>query len=192
MSFVVTAIVGTAVVGGLVSANAAKKQAKSNKQGLESQAAVDAHNAETAEWQAKDAIYRGQVAQTQQRLKTAALKGSQTARFAARGVATDEGSPLNILMDTEFMGDVDARTIADNAEKEAWALREGAENYQANSNMLLDRANGINPSGVFNTSLLASAGNVASSWYALGRGGGSPIAYNSTGMTQANAGYLPW
>jgi hypothetical protein len=166
-----TLIVGSMIVGSLATASGAQKQAKADKQSLQAQAAIERHNAEVAEWQAKDAIARGQVAQNQQRLKTASIAGTQRARFAARGLAVDEGSPLNILLDTEFMGELDARTIADNSEKEAWALREGAQNASANASLLQNRAGAISPSSTFFTSLLGSAGSVASSWYTMSKAG---------------------
>jgi hypothetical protein len=93
------------------------------------------------------------------------LKSSQRAGFAARGVALDEGSPLAILQDTDMMGEMDALTIRDNAEKEAWGARMQGANYSSDSAMLSARAGAESSTGAAFGSLLTGAGAVASSWY---------------------------
>ena len=112
-----------------------------------------------------DALQRGTKAEQAQRLKVAQLKSSQRAGFAARGVALDEGSPLAILQDTDMMGEMDALTIRDNAEKEAWGARMQGANYSSDSAMLSARSGAESPTGAAFGSLLTGAGAVASSWY---------------------------
>lgn len=158
---------GLQVAGAFTSAVGSAGKAKADKQAYEYQAAVTRNNAQIDEWRAQDAEYRGAVDVNRQRLKTAALKGSQRARLAAAGVALDEGSALNILMDTDYMGALDAATIEDNTAREAWALRESAKTGRSNADMLASRAAAESPLRSAATSLLTSAGTVASSWYAL-------------------------
>jgi len=154
----------------------AYNSSKSTKGAYEYQAAVNRSNSTLAEWQARDAITRGQKAEQQQRLKAAALRSTQRASFAARGMALDEGSPLSILQDTEFMGEQDALTIRDNAAREAWGYRVQAGNYASDAAMLSSRAEAESPVSAAVTSLLTGAGSVASSWHnrktktAAGRG----------------------
>lgn len=150
--------VGYATVG-------AYNKAKADKAALEYQAGVDRNNAQLAEWQAQDALARGQSAVDASRLKTASLKGSQRARLAANGVALDEGSALNILEDTDYMGDLDAAVISDNAKKEAWGIRTQGANYSSNADLLAARANAESPFGSAAGTLLTGAGAVADSWY---------------------------
>lgn len=156
---------GLAGAGMVTSAYGAYNQSKANKAAYEYQAGVNANNAKIAEWQAQDALQRGARAEQQQRLKTAQLKGSQRASLAARGIALDEGSALNILDDTDYMGEVDALTIRDNTAKEAWANRNQAAGYASDASMLQSRADAESPGYAAFISLLGGAGSVASNWY---------------------------
>lgn len=115
-------------------------------------------NAQLAEHQAADAVARGQSAEFNQRLKTAQMKGQQVASLAGRGVALDNGSPLDVLTSTDVMGEADALQIRDNAAKEAWGYNAQAANYKA-------QASAANPWAAGVTSLLGSAGAVAGKWY---------------------------
>ena len=159
------AMMGMQVAGAVGQANAARQQSKANQAAYNSQAAVSRNNAMIAEWQAQDALQRGARSEQQQRLKTASIKGSQRARLAANGVALDEGSALNILDDTDYMGEQDALTIRDNANKEAWGHRNQSSGYASDASLLSNRASAENPNGAAFSSLLTGAGQVASSWY---------------------------
>ena len=152
-------------VGALSSANAAKDASQATKDSYDHNAGVEANKARVLDYQAKDAVRRGQTQQTSQQLKTAQIKGAQRARFAAAGVDVNEGSAFNVLMDTEYFGKLDEMTIADNAEKEAWALRESARTGYSNADFLRRRAAAENPEKAYQSSMLGSAGTVASSWY---------------------------
>lgn len=156
---------GLQVAGTIAGVSGAYNTAKTTQQAYDYQAKVSANNAKIAEWQAQDAIERGQKAEQTQRLKVAQLRSSQRAGFAARGVALDEGSPLSILQDTDFMGELDANTIRDNTAREAWAYRNQATNYSSDSSMLSARAGAGSPMGAAFGTLLTGAGSVASSWY---------------------------
>src|SRR5689334_16302266 len=94
--------VGTGLqIGGVVGQTVgAYQKSQGDKIAYEYQSKLARNNAQLAEWQAHDAITRGQVAENNQRQKTAQLAGTQRAIMAARGLSLDEGSPLNILSDT--------------------------------------------------------------------------------------------
>lgn len=156
---------GLQIAGVVSGAIGASNQSKATKQAYEYQAAVNRNNAQIADWQAKDATERGAKAEQTQRLKAAALKSTQRAGMAARGVALDEGSPLAILQDTDMLGEMDALTIRDNADKEAWGHRVQAGNYRSDANMLNNRAGAESPTAAAFSSLLTGGGAVASSWY---------------------------
>jgi hypothetical protein len=158
-------MMGMQVAGAVTSAQGAAQQSQATKAAYEYQSAVSSNNAQLAQWQAQDALQRGAQAEQQQRLKTAQLKGSQRARLAANGVALDEGSALNVLQDTDYMGGQDAMTIRDNAAREAWGYRTQAGNYASDASMLQSRADAEDPDRAMFGSLLGSAGSVASSWY---------------------------
>lgn len=164
-STVAVAATGMQVAGTVASTYAAYNKSRADKSGYEYQAQVSANNAQYAEWQAQDAITRGQRTEQNSRMKTAQLKSSQRASLAARGVALDEGSPLDILTSTDYMGELDANTISDNAAREAWALREGARGSMSNADLLRSRADAENPLFSAGSTFLTGAGAVASSWY---------------------------
>lgn len=159
---------GLQIAGVVSGVMGSANQSKATQQAYDYQAAVNRNNAQVAEWQAQDALTRGAKAEQAQRLKVAQLKSSQRAGFAARGVALDEGSPLAILQDTDYMGELDALTIRDNAAKEAWGARMQGANYAGDASMLSARAGAESPSGAALNTLLTGAGAVASSWYNRG------------------------
>jgi hypothetical protein len=153
------------VMGGI----SAYQQSASAQASMEYQAQVARNNAITAEYQAQDAIKRGEVAEAEQRRRTAMMKGSQTARLAANGLDISEGSALNILSDTDWMGEQDALTVRDNASREAWAYRQQGANSQSNSNMLQASADAQNPllSGATSIMTNPALGTVANKWYTM-------------------------
>ncbi len=159
------ALAATAV-GALVSAKGAYETSAMNKIGYQEQAAVQRHSAEVDEFRASDALERGQRDVFNVRLKQGQVEGAQRARFAAAGLDLNEGSPLAILMDTRYMGNLDAATAEDNANKEAYVLRESAATSRRNASFLDWRGDQENPRKAYVSSLLGSAGQVASTWYA--------------------------
>ena len=166
-SWLGTASTIASIAGVGLQAFGAYQSSQASKNAYEYQSAVARNNAISAEYQAQDAIKRGEVAEAEQRRKTMMLKGSQTARLAANGLDISEGSALQILSDTDWMGEQDALTVRDNASREAWALRQQGSNAQSNSNMLSARADAENPLLSGGATLLAGAGNVAEKWYKM-------------------------
>ena len=138
---------------------------KANKAAYGAQAQINANNAQIARWQAEDALKRGDREASRSRMKTHQLKGTQRARMAANGVDLGVGSALNILNDTDFFGEIDATTIEDNAAREAWAIRNQAQNFASEASLLRSRADSESPWMAAGTSLLTSAGRVAANWY---------------------------
>jgi hypothetical protein len=155
--------------GALANSEAAKQNARGTKNAMEFESAEKRREAELGEYAAKDAIQRGQQQQFRARLAAGQMKGAQRARFAAAGLDLNEGSALNVLLDTDMFSDMDAATIADNAEREAWALREGAKGGRRGAQFLDYGASQIHPNATGALSMLGGAGQVASSWYQYGR-----------------------
>ncbi|MDZ4051631.1 MAG: hypothetical protein U1D54_15875 [Limnobacter sp.] len=156
---------GLMIAGTVAGAYGAYNQSKASKASLEYQASVARNNAEYSESQARDAIRRGQVAENDVRRRTAQLRGSQRARLAANGVDLGEGSALNILLDTDYFGELDALNVRDNSNREAAALRTQGSNQIGNANLLDARADMESPIGAALPTLLTGAGAVANSWY---------------------------
>lgn len=170
MAFMAAAAPYLQYAGMAMSAVSAFKGSQASKDAYGAQADTSARNAQVAEWQAQDAERRGSVAAMSQRMKTNQLKGTQRARLAANGVDLGQGSALEILADTDYFGEVDAGTIQDNAAREAWAIRQQAAGFTAESTLLRNRSDSETPWLAAGTSLLTSAGKVAGSWYPGGAG----------------------
>jgi hypothetical protein len=131
------------------------------------QAAVAKNNQRLAERQAEDALRRGDLAEDQQRQKTALILGTQRAGMAGQGTALDEGSPLDIVGDTAMVGETDALTIRSNAEREAWGYRAQAMNFGAQAALERNRA-GLLGTGA---SLLSGGAGVLDRWSTYRRAG---------------------
>ena len=157
------------IAGMVMSAMSSYQQSKAQQASMDYQADVAHNNAITAEYQAQDAVKRGEVAEAEQRRRTSMMKGSQTARLAANGLDISEGSALNILSDTDWMGEQDALTVRDNASREAWAYRQQGANSQSNSNMLSASADAQNPLFAAGTSIMTNPalGSVSQKWYTM-------------------------
>ena len=158
------AIAGTVLSAG-ASAYSASQQAKASRDSDNYNAAVGRNNAQIAEWQAQDAVARGNKDVQTHMQKVAAMKGKQTASMAARGLDLSEGTPINILTDTDYMGAQDAVNIKHNASKEAWAYRNQASNSASGAAMSSYQASQASPGMAAGLSLMGSAGSAASRWY---------------------------
>jgi hypothetical protein len=137
-------------------------QGQQQKAQAEYQAAVANNNAIIAEQNAQDALQRGRVEEQQHRLKVAQMKGTQRSVLAASGVQVDTGSALDVVADTAMMGELDALTIRNNAEREAYQHRMQASNYQAESGLYSLAARNAARNGAWGaaTSLLGGAAQV--------------------------------
>jgi len=115
-------------------------------------------NAALAEYNAQDAARRGQLELARVQRRTAQLKGSQRANLAARGLDLSEGSPLEVLTETDYFGELDANTVKENTAREIYGFRVAGRNY-------LEQAAAINPWLSAGASALSGAGLVADRWY---------------------------
>jgi hypothetical protein len=92
------------------------------------QAQVARNNQQIAEWNAQRALQQGAVDEQNQRLKTAAMLGSQRAALAGQGGDVNSGSPLDVQADTARAGDYEAQAIRSNAALRAYGYRAQAAN----------------------------------------------------------------
>ncbi len=136
-----------------------ERSAASQKIANEAQAQLADNNAQLANWQAADALYRAGMSVRNSRTNTRLLKGAQRTAFAKSGVALDSGSVANILTDTDVLGEEDAQTKAFNGEREAWALRMQALDSRNRAAIL--RASDVpvasDPDRAFVSSIVSSA-----------------------------------
>lgn len=125
--------VAISLVGGMMGAQNAKQQGAF-------QAAMAEQNAGYKEAAAQDAEKRGAVDADRYRRQVGQLIGSQRTGFAANGVDVNSGTAAEIQDDTAAFGEFDALTIANNAAREAWGYRVGAQNDLMNGRMAQSNA----------------------------------------------------
>ena len=139
-------LIGSTVMG----AAGAVQQGKAEQASANYSAKVADMNAKIAERQARDAVERGQQEEQQQRMKTSQIIGQQKAAMAANGVDLGFGSPLDTLVDTATMGELDALTIRANTYREERDIRQQGANSTAQASAL--RAGGSNARAAGNMS----------------------------------------
>src|SRR5690606_19604666 len=113
----------TMAAGALVSAAGTFSDTLSRRRAARASAAF-------ADVRPRDARIRGGEAEAAHRRPVGQLRGRQRASLAAAGIDLTEGAPLEILLGTEIMGELDARTIRENAEREAFAAEMDAFNFR--------------------------------------------------------------
>jgi hypothetical protein len=177
---------GLQVAGAVSSAIGAYAGLRAQKSQLQIQAILDGINAKTANSAADSTMAAGQHEEQGSMLRTAQLKSTQQADFAAGNIDAGEGSAARVLTSTDVMGAIDKNTIAANAVRQAWGYRTGAVNASNQGLFANAGADAINPGVGASTSLLSSAGNVAQSWYMMNKAGifaDAPTAATATGLT---------
>lgn len=161
------ASLASSVIGGGMQYMAQKQAGAAQANAMRYQADVDRNNSIIQERLAKDAIERGKTEEKMHRIKIGQLKGQQINAFAKNGVETDSGSPLDVLSDTAMIGELEALTIRNNAEREAYGYKVQGMNYSAsaanNRTAASTAKSSANTAAL--TSVLSTAGSVAGKWY---------------------------
>jgi hypothetical protein len=166
-STALTMQIGGAVTSGIGSYMGAKNQ----KATLGAQAAVADTNARISELGAQGELRRGQGQVASLTLKAGQLKSAQRARLAANGVDLGQGSAAEVQASTDLMKEIDVNTLTANAVQSAWGYRTQGTNFTNEGITRRAAAKGISPLGSAATSLMSSAGQVASSWYSMNKSG---------------------
>ncbi len=124
-------MIGSTLIGAAGQVQQAQATAKANRYNAQ----VQKMNATIADNRAKDAIERGKLEEQRKRQEVARLQGAQTAAMAANGVDLSFGSPLDVLVDTAALGEIDALTIRTNAYREAYEHKVDAANKRAGAQL---------------------------------------------------------
>lgn len=103
------------------------------EEGSEENARIGEYNAGILEAKARDATRRGYEDESRFRIGIRGLIGEQRAGFAGQGVDVSTGSPIDVVTDTAYQGNLDALTIRTNAGREAWGYTAEAENERMQS-----------------------------------------------------------
>jgi hypothetical protein len=92
-------------------------------------------NATLADRRAKDALERGKLEEQRKRMQLAQLKGKQIAAMSEGGLDLSFGSPLDAIVDTAVLGELDALTIRSNAAREAYDYKVQGANYRSEAEL---------------------------------------------------------
>jgi hypothetical protein len=92
-------------------------------------AGVAERNAAISNAQAENALYQGADEERQIRQRTRQLAATQKAAMSANGVDISGGSPLAVLSDTAYLGELDAQTSRYNTAQNVWSYRNQANDY---------------------------------------------------------------
>lgn len=132
MCDLVTALtIGSTLMGGAGAIQQGQAQAASARYNAQ----VAEMNARMADRAAKDALERGKLEEQKQREKTAQIIGQQRAGMAANGLDLSFGSPLDTLVDTATLGELDALTIRANTYRDERDIRQQGANYRGQAGM---------------------------------------------------------
>lgn len=150
----------------------ARSAAQGQRTALNYRADIAEINAKMDEQQIQSVLLTAQRQESRVLLKGAQVKSGQRVAMAANGI--DMGgsdTATRLLASTEFMRQSDALIIDSNAVQQAEALRMKKVNDENDARMSRATASAINPNTAFASSLLQSAGSVASNWYMMNKTG---------------------
>lgn len=105
-------------------------------------------NAEVQRQQSSDALQRGAIEGAAKRDKARRIAASQAEAAAMSNLAINTGTPLALLTETAGLGELDALTTLNNAQREAWGYKASSqlEQYQGKA---AGRAGVLNAGGTF-------------------------------------------
>lgn len=170
------------------------QQGEQAKEMADYQAAIGEQNAQISERAARDAEERGRVAEQQQRLKTSQMIGTQRSALASSGVQVDAGSALDVVADSAMIGEMDALTTRQNAEREAYQLQLQAYNARTQAGMTTMAGNNAASNAMWGagSTLIGGLGSLGMNYArlnALGAFKNTPEAPAGTAFKQANTGF---
>jgi hypothetical protein len=124
-----------AIGGTILSAAGQYQQGKAQAEAARFNSKVADMNAKISERRARDALERGKLDEQRKRTEVARFKGRQMAAIGASGADVSFGSPLDTLVDTAVLGELDALTIRSNAAREAYDYRVDAANRRSSATL---------------------------------------------------------
>ncbi len=166
----------SSAIGAYYSVKAAQYQARSRASALEHQQQLSYINAREAERDAQDSLMSGQREAARAGLRYAQVKATMDVRRAAGGIQAGVGSAGEVAASVEYAKQSDQLAITRNSVREANAHRTGRVNSLNRASAagveavnLRSTARGMNAGLSATTSLIGSAGAVASNWYSLNK-----------------------
>lgn len=148
-----TVAMAASIASAAVAGVSAYQSAKAEKSAFE-------YNAKMADIERERVVDKGDREQEAIGGRAAQMRGDQQAALAANGVDINYGSAAGVLAQTDYYGLQDQMTSERNKTDEDYSYRASAKNGRA-------KGSSISPGMAAGTSLLSSAGKVASSWYGM-------------------------
>jgi hypothetical protein len=171
MAFMTALAIGSAIAGTAMNAIGSVKSGNAAARAAESEAQRDEYNAQVAELQAEDAVTRGAEEESRFRTGVRKLIGSQRAGFAGQGVAVGSGSAADVQADAAYLGELDARQIRANAQRQAWGFSVQAEDLRMAADVARKGGASAKSAGRWGaaTSILGGGSSLLMSRYGLDR-----------------------
>lgn len=150
----------------LLGAAGQMQQAQATASAQNYNAQVADMNAKISERRAKDAIERGGIEEQKKRQQVQQVLGKQQAAFAANGVDVAYGSPLDTIVDSSVLGELDALTIRTNTYREAYEYRVDAANKRSSATLSRMNADAATTGGYLGAAgtILGGAGKAYSGY----------------------------
>lgn len=140
------------LIGTGLSMDSARREADANAAELERSANLEV-------LKSLDALKQGQVAVGRQRMKTGVYRSEQAVGYAASGVDSSVGTPADVGLATERIGELDAATLENNAVRAAFGFRESARGMRRQADTVRAQGAAAQTKGVF--SMLGQVGQAA-------------------------------
>lgn len=124
-----------AAVSTAVTAGAALYQGQAAKSAADYNAKVAEMNAKIADRAAMDELERGARDEQRKRIEVSAISSQQRATMSGMGLDITYGTPLEMLVDTAYAGEMDALTVRTNANRAAYNQDVRAANLRAQASI---------------------------------------------------------
>ena len=157
---------GASAAGTVVSTLGAIQQGKAAQAEANYRSQVARNNAILANRAAEDARKQGELEANLQRQESRQLQARQRAALAGAGVVVDQDSAATLVEDTAALGELDALTIRNNAEREALGFEAQAGNFNADAELASLEGRNARRAATFKAgaTLITGFGSVASKW----------------------------
>lgn len=158
---------------GLMQASAQRQAGREAKAEADYKAAIQRNNSIRANYLAQDAIERGDIEEREERIRGRLLIGQMRAVMAANGVDVNTGSAAELQIDQAATNELEARTVRNNAAREAQEFRIRGSQFESEANLTQLAGENANRSAKRQSrgTLLGTAGKVAGSWYQFDQAG---------------------
>jgi hypothetical protein len=154
-------------IGALLKSSGQQEVARQTSAQNVYQAQVARNNQIVANQQAADALARGEIEAQNQKLASKQLQGRIRAGLAGGGVQVGQGSALKEVENAAALGQLDALTIASNAEREALGFKTRARNLSAQATLFDAAGQSALETGplLAGATLLTGFASVADKWH---------------------------